>query len=61
MSAELAEGVVLSTLPGDVDKANHWAYALFPALDHPALAKGDTVEIEYSYDRGMTMVNVLRP
>jgi hypothetical protein len=57
--AKLAEGIVLSTLPGQVSKGNHWAYALFPALGHPALAKGDKFEIEYSYDRGVTMVNVL--
>lgn len=58
--AKLAEGIVLSTLPGDVDKANHWAYALFPVFDHPVLAKDDTIDVEYSYDRGTTMVQVLR-
>jgi len=57
--AKLAEGVVLSTLPSDTDAGNHWAYALFPAFDHPALSKGDTVAIEYSYDRGTTMVRVV--
>lgn len=59
--AKLAEGIVLSTLPGEIDEHNHWAFALFPALDHPALAKGDTIDVEYSYDRGVTMVHVPRP
>ena len=54
--AKLAEGIVLSTLPGEVAKDNHWAYALFPAFDHPSLAKGDTAVVEYSYERGVTMV-----
>jgi hypothetical protein len=58
--AKLAEGIILSTLPGEVEKANHWAYALFPAFDHPVLAKGETALVEYSYDRGTTMVRVLR-
>jgi hypothetical protein len=59
--AKLADDVILSTLPADTDEKNHWAYALFPAYDHPALAKGETVAIEYSYDRGTTMVRVVRP
>jgi hypothetical protein len=58
--AKLAEGIVLSTLPEGIDKGNHWAHALFPAFDHLALSKGDTVDIEYSYDRGTTMVRVSR-
>jgi precorrin-6B methylase 2 len=58
--AKLADDVILSTLPGDADAGNHWAYALFPAFDYPALAKGETVAIEYSYDRGTTMVRVVR-
>jgi precorrin-6B methylase 2 len=57
--AKLAEGIVLSTLPGDTDEGNHWAYALFPAFEHLTLAKGETVAIEYSYDRGTTMVRVV--
>jgi len=56
--AKLAEGIVLSTLPGDVTKANHWAYALFPSFDLRSLAKGETAFVEYSYDRGTTMVCV---
>ena len=57
--AKLAEHVILSTLPGDTDEGNHWAYALFPAFDYPALSKGETIAIEYSYDRGTTMVRVV--
>jgi hypothetical protein len=56
--AKLAEGNILSTLPGHVDDANHWAYALFPAFDHGAVKKGETIAIEYAYDRGVTMVTV---
>jgi precorrin-6B methylase 2 len=58
--AKLAEGVVLSTLPADVTKANHWAYALFPAFELPSLTKGATAFVEYSYDSGTTMVRVTR-
>ena len=58
--AKLAEGIVISTLPDDFDPTSHWAHALFPAFDHPVLAKGETVELEYSYDRGTTLVRVFR-
>ncbi len=58
--AKLAEGIVLSTLPDDFDPTSHWAHALFPAFDHPVLSKGDTVDIEYTYDRGSTMVRFFR-
>ena len=58
--AKLAEGIVLSTLPDDFDPTGHWAHALFPAFDHPTLAKGETVTIEYTYDRGATTVRVLQ-
>jgi type II protein arginine methyltransferase len=58
--AKLAERNILSTLPADTDERNHWAYALFPAFEHPALSKGDTIAIEYSYDRGSTTVRVVR-
>jgi hypothetical protein len=58
--ATLAEGIVLSTLPDDFDPTSHWAHALFPAFDHPVVRKGETVDIEYSYDRGTTMVRVVR-
>lgn len=61
MRARLAQGIILSTLPGDVDPGNHWAYALFPVVGHRPLASGATVDVEYSYDRGVTMVNVLAP
>lgn len=57
--AKLAEGLVLSTLPGDTDERNHWAYALFPAYDYLAVSKGETLAIEYTYDRGTTMVRVV--
>jgi hypothetical protein len=58
--AKLSEDIVLSTLPDDFDPTGHWAHALFPAFDHPTLNKGDAIEIEYSYDRGTTMVRVFR-
>jgi precorrin-6B methylase 2 len=59
--AKLAEGIILSTLPAHTDEGNHWAYALFPAFDRLTLAKGETIAIEYSYDRGTTQVRVVRP
>ncbi len=58
--ATLAPGVVLSTLPDDFDPTSHWAHALFPAFDHFELAKDETVALEYSYDRGTTMVRVFK-
>lgn len=58
--AKLAEDIILSTLPDDFDPTSHWAHALFPAFDADAVEKGETVEVEYSYDRGMTMVRVSR-
>jgi protein arginine N-methyltransferase 1 len=59
--AKLADSVILSNLPDDIDETSHWARALFPILDRPTLSKGETVDIEYSYDRGMTMLRVVRP
>ena len=58
--AKLADDVILSTLPDDFDRASHWAHALFPAFGCFALPKGATADIEYSYDRGTTMVRVFR-
>ena len=59
--AKLSEGVILSNLPEDIDETSHWARALFPILDHPTATKGEIVDIEYSYDRGVTMVRITRP
>jgi hypothetical protein len=56
--ATLAPGVVLSTLPDESDGKSHWAHALFPAFDRPTLVKGQTVTIDYSYDRGVSTVRV---
>jgi hypothetical protein len=56
--ATLAPGVVLSTLPDDFDPTGHWAHALFPAFDYPALAAGTQIAIDYTYDRGVTTVRV---
>jgi precorrin-6B methylase 2 len=58
--AKLAERVILSTLPGDTDAGNHWAYALFPAFEQLTRKNGETIAIEYSYDRGTTMVRAVR-
>lgn len=58
--AKLAEGIVLSTLPADIDPTSHWAFALFPAFTHTAVAKGESIDVEYSYDRGLTMVRMFR-
>jgi precorrin-6B methylase 2 len=58
--AKLAEGIVLSTLPADIDPTSHWAYALFPAFDHTVVATGESIDVEYSYDRGLTMVRMFR-
>ena len=46
--------------PDDFDPTSHWAHALFPAFDHFELAKDETVDLEYSYDRGTTLVRVFR-
>ncbi len=56
--ATLAPGVVLSTLPDDFDPTSHWAHALFPAFDCPAVKAGASITIDYGYDRGVTTVRV---
>jgi hypothetical protein len=56
--ATLAPGVFLSTLPDDFDPTSHWAHALFPAFDCPAVKGGATVTIDYSYERGVTTLRV---
>ena len=56
--ATLAPGIVLSTLPDDFDRTSHWAHALFPAFDCPAVKGGTSVTIDYSYERGVTTVRV---
>lgn len=56
--AILAPGIVLSTLPDEVDAENHWRYALWPAYDRPSFARGATAQIEYAHGRGMTTLSV---
>lgn len=56
--ATLAPGVVLSTLPDDFDPTCHWAHALFPAFDCPAVSGGSSITIDYAYDRGVTTLQV---
>lgn len=56
--ATLAPGIVLSTLPDDFDSTSHWAHALFPAFDCPAVKAGAEITIDYSYERGTTTVRV---
>jgi hypothetical protein len=56
--ATLAPGIVLSTLPDESDGKSHWAHALFPGFDRPTLVKGQTVTIDYAYDRGVSTVRV---
>jgi precorrin-6B methylase 2 len=56
--ATLAPGIVLSTLPVDFDPTSHWAHALFPAFDCPAVMGGTSIAVDYSYERGVTTVRV---
>jgi len=56
--ATLAPDVVLSTLPDDFDPTSHWAHALFPAFDCPAVKGGAEITIDYAYERGTTTVTV---
>jgi hypothetical protein len=56
--ATLAPGVVLSTLPDDVDATNHWRYAVFPAYGRSSFVAGTTVTLDYRYDRGTTTLSI---
>jgi hypothetical protein len=56
--ATLAEGITLSTLPGEVDPKNSWKFAFWPAFDRLAVAAGDAIEITYMYRRGETIVRI---
>ncbi|MBS2016684.1 MAG: 50S ribosomal protein L11 methyltransferase [Deltaproteobacteria bacterium] len=58
--ATLAEGIVLSTVPGEVDPSNHWRFALWPALDLGEMAKGARVDAHYHYERGSSTVRFER-
>lgn len=58
--ATLAPGIVLSTLPSDVDPQNNWRYALWPALDEQRLPKGATVAIDYAYARRASTLVIRR-
>lgn len=58
--ATLAPGVVLSTLPDVVDPRNHWRYALFLAGDDAPWSAGDTLEVDYLYERGTTTLKLTR-
>jgi hypothetical protein len=57
--ATLAPGIVLSTLPDEVDPLNSWRYLLWPALDGGAMKGGTTAQIDYAYDRGATTLSVI--
>jgi hypothetical protein len=56
--ATLAPGVVLSTLPDEVDPLNHWRYALWPSYDRTGRARGTSATIDYRYERGTTTLSV---
>ena len=55
--ATLAPGIVLSTLAEDAHPTNHWRYALWLA-DPLSFGTGSTATIHYSYDRGVTAIEV---
>lgn len=56
--ATLAPGVVLSTMPDEVDPDNHWRYAVWPAIERGRLARGATATIDYEHSRGVTTLAV---
>lgn len=56
--ATLAPGVVLSTVPDEVDPQNHWRYGVWPAYDRPSFARGATATIDYAHGRGKTSLAV---
>jgi hypothetical protein len=58
--ATLAPGIVHSTLAGDVEPLNSWRYALWPALEQPAFARGATAVVDYAYERGASSI-IVRP
>lgn len=54
--ATLAPNIAVSTLPDQVSHASSWRYGLWPALDRPRAARGDTITIDYSYFRSKTSI-----
>jgi predicted RNA methylase len=56
--ATLAPGIVLSTLPDEVDPENHWWYGLWASYDHPSFAAGATATIDYAHGRGKTTLSI---
>ena len=56
--ATLAPGIVLSTLPDEVDAESHWRYALWPSYGRPSVLRGTTVVIDYGHGRGMTTLSI---
>jgi len=56
--ATLAPGIVLSTLPDEVDPDNHWRYALWPSAGRPAFGRGTTVTLDYAHERGITKLSI---
>lgn len=58
--ATLAEGIVLSTLPGEVRPENNWRYALWPVLDHLRAPLGAAFSMTLEYERGVTAVSFAR-
>ena len=59
--AELAPGIVLSTVPGEVAPGNAWKYVLWPALDFMPLPRGSAITIQYGYERGESMLRITQP
>jgi hypothetical protein len=56
--ATLAPGIVVSTLDDQVDPRNSWRYALWPSLERPSFARGESAVVDYAYDRGVTSITV---
>jgi len=55
--ATLAPGIVLSTVPGEVDPQNHWRFATW--FGAPGLRRGTTVRVEYNYSRGTSALRIV--
>jgi len=59
--ATLSPGNVLSTVPGEVETSNHWRYALWLAEGTGPLTRGQSVVLDYAYERGTSALRLECP
>ena len=55
--AELASGVVISTLPSAVPDDNCWTCRVFRASTRPRVAPGDAIQVRFSGETGVSVIH----